>query len=87
MSRIWSRCRGPLREALLPFLLARVVVLGALGLAHFIVDRTHPSTPGVAARVHAGLLGWDAGWFESIAREGYGPLWATSRCVSPLLSP
>ena len=73
VSRIWFRCRGPLREALLPFLLARVVVLGALGLAHFIVDRTHPSTPGVAARVHAGLLGWDAGWFESIAREGYGP--------------
>ena len=63
-----------LREALLPFVVARVVVLGALGLAHFIVDRTHPSTPGVAARVHAGLLGWDAGWYESIAREGYGPL-------------
>jgi hypothetical protein len=49
-------------------------VLGALGLAHFIVDRTHPAAPGVAARVHAGLLGWDAGWYESIARVGYAPL-------------
>jgi len=59
---------------LLPFAVARVVVGGALGLAHFIVDRTHPSTPGVAARVHAGLLGWDAGWYETIARQGYAPL-------------
>jgi hypothetical protein len=85
VSRIWFRCRGPLREALLPFLLARVVVLGALGLAHFIVDRTHPSTPGVAARVHAGLLGWDAGWFESIAREGYAPLGHQSLRFFPLV--
>jgi hypothetical protein len=59
---------------LLPFAVARVVVGGALGLAHFIVDRSHPSTPGVAARVHAGLLGWDAGWYETIARQGYAPL-------------
>ena len=25
----------------------------------------------VATRVHQGLLGWDAGWYESIARHGY----------------
>jgi len=63
-----------LRDAWWPFLLARVVVLGSLGAAHFVVDRTHPTTAGVAARVHEGLLGWDAGWYESIARVGYGPL-------------
>ena len=72
--RGWGRLPEPLREATLPFVVARVVVAGALGLAHFIVDRTHPSTPGVAARVHEGLLGWDAGWYESIARQGYAPL-------------
>jgi hypothetical protein len=43
-------------------------------MAHFIVDRTHPAAPGVAARVHAGLLSWDAGWYETIARVGYGAL-------------
>ena len=74
-----------LREAVLPFLVARVVVLGALGLAHFVVDRTHPSTPGVAARVHAGLLGWDAGWYESIARVGYAPLGRQSLRFFPAL--
>jgi hypothetical protein len=69
-----ARLRHPLREALLPFVAARVVVLGMLALAHFIVDRTHPATAGVAARVHEGLLGWDAGWYETIARVGYAPL-------------
>jgi hypothetical protein len=74
VQRLWQRLPESVREALLPFAVARVVVVGALGLAHFIVDRTHPSTLGVAARVHQGLLGWDAGWYETIAREGYGPL-------------
>jgi hypothetical protein len=85
VSRLWIRLRGPLREAALPFLLARVVVLGALGLAHFIVDRTHPAAPGVAARVHTGLLGWDAGFYESIARVGYGPLGHQSLRFFPLV--
>ncbi|MGP0029930.1 MAG: mannosyltransferase family protein [Acidimicrobiales bacterium] len=84
-SRLWSRLRLPVHEAVLPFLLARVVVLGALGMAHFVVDRTHPSTPGVAARVHQGLLGWDAGWYEQIAREGYAPFGAQSLRFFPLL--
>ncbi len=78
LRRWWGRLPESLREALLPFAVARVVVVGMLGLAHFIVDRTHPSTPGVAARVHSGLLGWDAGWYETIAREGYGPLGSQS---------
>jgi hypothetical protein len=74
VQRDWNRLPLSVREAVLPYVVARVVVLSALGLAHFIVDRTHPATVGVAARVHAGLLGWDAGWYETIAREGYGPL-------------
>ncbi len=74
-----------LREALLPFAVARVVVLGALGTAHFVVDRTHPSAPGVMFRVHQGLLGWDAGWYETIARSGYAPLGSQSLRFFPAL--
>ena len=33
-----------------------------------------PATVGVAARVHEGLLGWDAGFYETIARVGYAAL-------------
>ena len=74
IGELWRRVPESVRESLLPYVVARAVVLGALGLAHFIVDRTHPASAGVAARVHAGLLGWDAGWYESIARVGYAPL-------------
>jgi hypothetical protein len=74
VERLWERVPESLRESLLPYAVARVVVLGALGLAHFVVDRTHPASASAAARVHAGLLGWDAGWYESIARVGYAAL-------------
>ncbi len=74
LQRSWVRLPESVRAALLPFAVARVVVCGVLGLAHFVVDRTHPTAPGVAARVHAGLLGWDVGWYETIARVGYAPL-------------
>jgi len=78
MTRTVARLRLPAGEAVLPFLVARAVVIGALGLAHFAVDRLHPSGPGAGAgagaRVHEGLLGWDAGYYETIARVGYHPL-------------
>ena len=63
-----------LLAVLAPWLVARAIVLGALALAHLVVDRTHPGAPGPVARVHQGLLGWDAGWYEAIARHGYAPL-------------
>lgn len=55
------------------WLVSRLVVLGTLALAHVLVDRLHPAVAGAAARVHGGLLGWDAGWYEAIARSGYRP--------------
>jgi hypothetical protein len=70
--------------AVLPqWVVARLVVLGALALAHLVVDRDHPSA-ATAARVHQGLLGWDAGWYEAIARVGYGPLGHQSLRFFPL---
>ena len=83
--RWWGRLPESLRAALPPYVVARVIVGGALGLAHFVVDRTHPATAGVAARVHEGLLGWDAGWYETIARHGYGPLGRESLRFFPAL--
>ena len=34
--------------------------------------------------MHQGLLGWDAGWYEAIARSGYGPLGHQSLRFFPL---
>jgi hypothetical protein len=61
-----------LRVVALPFLLARVLVLATLGVAHLYVDHSHPAA-AVVFRVHQGLLAWDAGFYESIARYGYAP--------------
>jgi len=80
-----QRWREPLAEALVPFAVCRAVVLGALALAHFVVDRTHPAAVGTLSRVHQGLLGWDAGWYETIARVGYAALGRQSLRFFPLV--
>ncbi len=73
-------------RAVLPqWIVARLVVLGTLALANLIVARVHPGRPGVVSRAHAGLLGWDAGWYETIARVGYGPLGHQSLRFFPLV--
>ena len=79
LRRWWGRLPESLREALLPFVVARVVVAGTLGLAHFIVDRTHPSTPGWRPGSTRGCsAGTPAGTRRSparaTARSGASPL-------------
>ncbi len=76
--------RWGLAVAAWPWLVARGVVLGALALAHEIALKTHPS-PATLARVHEGLLGWDAGWYASIARVGYAGAGHSSLRFFPLV--
>lgn len=59
------------RASLVPFVVARLVVGAALAVARQLASGDHLSA-AASARVHAGLLGWDAGWYESIAAHGYG---------------
>ncbi len=68
-----SRAWRALGAVAVPFVVARVIVVSALALAHLVVSRTHPNVAGVTFRVHQGLLAWDAGFYESIARYGYRP--------------
>lgn len=68
-----ARLGALLGPVVVPFVVARVVVLGALGVAHLVIDHGHHA-PAVVLRVHQGLLAWDAGWYSSIARLGYAPL-------------
>lgn len=81
---VLARRAGTVLVAVLPqWVVARVIVVGALGLARLLADRTHPA-PAVVTRVHQGLLGWDAGWYEAIARYGYGHLGQESLRFFPL---
>ncbi len=73
-----------LRTAAVPWVVARVAVGAALAVARELADRTHP-LPSVVRRVHEGLLGWDAGWYEAIARHGYGGVGHASLRFFPLV--
>lgn len=61
--------RGLLGTVFVPFLVARVLVGGALALARSLVDQlgADPAPPEAAA----GLLGWDAAFYRDIAAGGY----------------
>jgi hypothetical protein len=50
---------------------ARVLVVGALAVARATVSTLRPHNAAAALRVRQGLLAWDGGWYESIARHGY----------------
>ena len=58
-------------EVLPAWVVARVLVAGALVVAHLSVRSARPGNPTALQRVHDGLLGWDAGWYRSIADHGY----------------
>jgi hypothetical protein len=83
--RRWAQLWDLAAEVLPPWVVCRVIVGAALAVAHFDVDRTHPRAGGVVARVRQGLLGWDAGWYEAIARHGYVALGHASLRFFPLV--
>jgi hypothetical protein len=67
-----TRAADALRPVVVPFVLARGVVLAALGVAHLVISSGHHSH-AVVFRVNQGLLAWDGGFYESIAKFGYKP--------------
>jgi hypothetical protein len=58
-------------EVLPAWVVARVVVTGALVVDRLGVRSFRPGNPAAVQRVHQGLLVWDAGWYRSIAAHGY----------------
>ena len=82
--RSWvQRSVAAVRAVLLPWFVARVIVVGVLLVSRVVVDHRHFS-PATVARVHEGLLGWDAGWYEALAHYGYGLLGHQSLRFFPL---
>jgi hypothetical protein len=69
---------GPWSDALVPaveaWVVARVVIFGALGFARYVVDHAGHLRAGVVSAAHAGLLSWDGAWYSDIATKGYDAL-------------
>ena len=70
--------------AAIPWFVSRILVAAAFVIAHQRAVTGHLS-PDAAARVRDGLLGWDAGWYESIARHGYSGAGHASLRFFPLV--
>ena len=70
--RGWARVRADAAAALPPWAVSRALVLGAWGVARFLVRNLHVQDAAVRAQAHQGLFAWDAGWYRGIARHGYG---------------
>ena len=85
----WRARRGLVLEALgvawLPWLTARVITLFALGLAKYEVSHYRITNSKAVLESHDGLLGSDAGWYQTIAAHGYGALPASATRFFPLL--
>ena len=85
----WRGRRGLVLEALgeawLPWLTARVITLCALGLAKFEVSHFRITNAKAVLESHDGLLGSDAGWYQTIAAHGYGSLPRSAIRFFPLL--
>ena len=85
----WRGRRGLVLEALgeawLPWLTARVITLFALGLAKYEVSHFHIKNAKAVLESHDGLLGSDAGWYQTIAAHGYGGLPRSAIRFFPLL--
>ncbi|MEP6624322.1 MAG: hypothetical protein ABJC79_07750, partial [Acidimicrobiia bacterium] len=73
-SRMRSRLRPAFLAAVVPWIVARVLVAAALGFSRYLVDHGHVDDPLARITSHQGLLAWDGSFYADIAHGGYAPL-------------
>jgi hypothetical protein len=75
--------RRDLRAALVPWALARVLVVGSLALTRFGVDHLDGAKRPV--QLDQGLFAWDAAFYREIAEHGYGAVGSGALRFFPLV--
>lgn len=85
LQRTWARARTPFVQTLPGWLVARVLVIGALALAHYLVAQLNVHDVAVRASVQAGLTGWDGAYYVDIAKQGYEAIPRDSLRFFPLV--
>jgi hypothetical protein len=64
--------RRDLRASIVPWVVARLLVVGSLGLGRYLFDELGRARRPVP--LGQGLFAWDAGWYRAIAEHGYAAL-------------
>jgi len=72
------------RAVLVPFVLARVLVGGALAISRHLVEQLHVSP--VPIQIDQGLMAWDAAFYRDIAASGYDGVAAEGLRFFPLVA-
>ena len=85
VQRTWAKARTPFVQTLPGWLVARVLVVGALALAHYLVKQLDVTDTVVRASVDAGLTNWDGAYYVDIARHGYESIPRDSLRFFPLV--
>jgi hypothetical protein len=67
----WAKWQAPVGQSLPGWIVARVLVISALALAHYLVDNLGIRDLAARASVRAGLTAWDGGYYVDIASKGY----------------
>jgi hypothetical protein len=80
----WSALRPHLAAALVPWLVARVIVGIAIGLGHVVIIRLGPRFPLPDYGIRSRLLAWDASFYRDLAHYGYGHLPTSALRFFPL---
>ncbi len=89
MTKTWRRVtdsrfvRDDLRAAVIPWLVARALVLAALAVARFSADQIAKRPEPV--QLHQGLYAWDAAFYRSLAMNGYTGLPRSALRFFPLV--
>lgn len=85
VKRAWGSAfvRDDLRAAVVPWLVARVLVVGALAVARFAFDEIGSGQR--PAQLGQGLFAWDAAFYRDLAEHGYAAVGRPSLRFFPLV--
>jgi hypothetical protein len=82
-TRVREFCREDLRVAVVPWALARVLVVGTLAFSRDIFDRI--GAPPRPVALGQGLFAWDAAFYRDLAEHGYHAVGEASLRFFPLV--
>ena len=84
-SDLWAKVRTPITASLPAWVVARLLVIAALALAHYLVDNLGITDELAKTTVRLGLTSWDGAYYVDIASKGYAAIAQDALRFFPLI--